>query len=224
MKRKLFLSVLALLFFSLVGFLLYHSQYRDRWQCRKFLIGMEKEGPPNIKLEYVEFNQEDQEFYCRYKIKEKYGYTKEHMQKFLLVKALAERLLAESGEIPKTYKICIQIRAGSPSESIGFYNQDFSNDLEGKVEMGGYQLFRVYIGVPCFLSELSALSDVKILHLETLVRIDDLSGLRNMGELQFVSQRCQKNNSISLPFTDKDIEKIKAMYPGCIVKTERYYY
>lgn len=147
---------------------------------------------------------------------------KEHMQEFLPVKALSERLLATCGEIPATYKIRVQIRAGSPPESINLSNQNFNNEL-GDLESGGYQLFTVYIGVPCFLSELSPLTGVKSLELEEVVRIDDLTGLKNMGELQYVTQWRQKNNPLSTSFTDEDIEKIKEMYPSCIVKTKSSY-
>lgn len=56
---------------------------------------MKREGLVGMKLEYVELNQKNQEFYCKYSIKGDGGFTEENLKDFLLVKDLAEKLLAE---------------------------------------------------------------------------------------------------------------------------------
>lgn len=115
-------------------------QYRIRWQCRKFLQGMEQAGPVSMKLKYVELDQKSQEFYCRYSIKGDGGFTKENLKDFLLVKDLAEKLLVECGEIPATYKIDVEIRGEPPSyvENITFGNRDIYKKLEPQ-RSNGYQ-------------------------------------------------------------------------------------
>lgn len=219
MKRKICLATLAVLIFLIGGFTLYHSQYRIRWQCRKFLQGMEQEGPVSMKLKYVELDQKSQEFYCRYSIKGDGGFTKENLKDFLLVKDLAEKLLVECGEIPATYKIDVEIRGETPSyvENITFGNRDIYKKLEPQ-RSNGYQLFSVQIGVSCYLSELAPLTGVKILELGSWVTVDNLSGLENMGELQHIIQWHSKNLPESIPFSREDIQKIKEMYPGCCVQ------
>ena len=176
---------------------------------------MKLEGPDCLRLSSINFDHEGQAFILWYNV---LGGVSEHMNEILSTKVLIERLLREYDEIPKEYNITIGF--ATMGDTIIFCNWTSNNvaEVAGGPITGEYQLFDIVIHVPCDLSELSVLKDVKYLHLLYGTKINGITGLENINGLLYISLT---GSPYKVPpdktFTEEEQQAIKKMYPDCYI-------
>ena len=211
-KNKIIISAAVI---CIVCFLLLYSPYRNGWECKEFLWRMKLEGPDCLRLKSVGLHHESREFFLWYDVP---GGVENHVEEIVSTKALIEKLLAETGEIPEEYDVWIQFTYLGDVISFSNTTYDYMVEETGGPGFGGYHLFKVCIFANCNLSELSALKNVKYLTLHYGAVIDDISGLKNMGELIYISIFGKPYKvTPDRTFTEKEQRAIKEMYPGCYI-------
>ena len=212
-KRKRAVVVFTVIF--VVVFMYCCSPYRNGWECKKFLWGMKREGPDCLRLKSVGLHHESRKFFLWYDVP---GGIENHVEEILSTKALIEKLLTETGEIPEEYDVWIQFTYLGDVISFSNTTYDYMVEETGGPGFVGHHLFKVCVFVNCNLSELSALENVKYLTLQYGTIMDDISGLENMRELIYMHMMGEPYEvTPDKTFTEDEIQEIKKMYPNCYI-------